>query len=180
MKPQDLLALRETFDRNAILMSFNGPFSATLIEEIGLALRRHLEALEASPSSITDVFAIYIELTQNIRHYTSRNAVPDVHTGATLVISHRADGRYEVCAGNVVQYADGEALLARVEALAELDKAALKAAYKAQLRAPIEPDSASGAGLGLIDIARRASQPPAAFLQRMDPALGFFSLQVVI
>ncbi|MCP9758210.1 hypothetical protein EGI20_02625 [Aquitalea sp. S1-19] len=180
MKPQDLLALRETFDSNAILLSFNGLFSATLIEEIGQALRRHLEALEASSSSIADVFSIYIELTQNIRHYSRQKGLPDAMASGTVVISHRSDGHYEVCAGNVLHLADGEALCRHVEQLAGMDKAELKAAYKLQLRAPREAGATTGAGLGLIDMARKSSQPPAAALQVLDEQYGFFSLQIVI
>lgn len=180
MKPQDLLALRETFDRNAILLSFNGPFSASLIEEIGLALKRHLEALDASPSAVTDVFSCYIELTQNIRHYARDRALPETLASGTVVISQRGLGGYEVCAGNVVAHADGEALCQRIAELAAMDKAALKLAYKTQLRAPRDAGATTGAGLGLIDMARKASLPPMASLQRLDDDYSFFSLQIVL
>ncbi len=180
MKPEDMLALRETFTRHDILLSFNGPFSVSLIEEIGHALRKHLEALAASPSEITDVFATYIELTQNIRHYSRAKDLTEAQSSATVVICRNADGRHVVNAGNVLEYADGEALKQRIDELAPLDKAALKAAYKTQLRQPRDPASTTGAGLGLIDMARRASQPLAASLQRLDERYGFLSLQVVI
>ena len=180
MKPQDLLTLRETFDRNAILLSFNGPFSASLIEEIGMALRRHLEALDASPSSVSDVFSIYIELTQNIRHYAREKQLPETMASGTIVISRGADGHYEICAGNMVHNADGEALCERVAQFASMDKTALKTAYKTQLRAPRETGATTGAGLGLIDIARKAHQAPLACLQKLDEQFGFFSLQVTL
>lgn len=80
-----------------------------------------------------------------------------------------------------VKAEDGRSLVARIQRLAELDKAALKAEYKTQLHKPRTQGVASGAGLGLIDIARRAGAPLEASL---TPAAGegraFFSLSVVI
>lgn len=69
----------------------------------------------------------------------------------------------------------------RIAELATLDKAALKAAYKTQLHKPRDPGAASGAGLGLIDIARRAGAPLRASLSPSAQAgWDFFSLSVEI
>ena len=67
--PIDLLAIREIFNRQNIMLCFNGPVTAPLIEEIGTALRKHMEGLEESPSAVSDVFSVYIEMAQNIRRY---------------------------------------------------------------------------------------------------------------
>ncbi len=179
MQPQDFLALRNLFERHAILLAFNGPFSSTLIEEIGLALRKHLEAIAATPTEVTDVFMIYIELTQNIRHYAARKNLSDSAAGGTITISHQ-DGRYVINAGNVVDLADGEQLMERLRALATLDKAELKALWKTQMRQPRPPGASTGAGLGLIDLSRKASQPLLGSFNRLDEHCGFFSLQVVL
>ena len=61
-----------------------------------------------------------------------------------------------------------------------MDKAALKAAYKTQLRQPRDDSAASGAGLGLIDVARKSSQPLIAALSPINTAQVFFSLRAVI
>ncbi len=71
METLDLLAMRESYTRQRILLCFNGPISRSLIEEIGHALRNYLHAEQAKPSEAMDVFAVYIEMTQNIRHYAN-------------------------------------------------------------------------------------------------------------
>ena len=180
MPPQDLLALRNQFERHNILLAFNGLFSATLIEEIGLALRKHLEALSATPTEVTDVFTIYIEMTQNIRHYTREKNWSDQQAGATVVVSRDDQGRYVVSAGNLIETADGQVLLNAVAELAKKDKAELKALYKEQLRKPRDEHVATGAGLGLIDIARKSSEPLKASLQPVSGELSFISLSAVI
>jgi len=48
------------------------------------------------------------------------------------------------------------------------------------LRKPREAGASSGSGLGLIDIARKASEPLSASLREIDAGRAFFSLSAVI
>ncbi|AQZ94309.1 biofilm regulation protein kinase SiaB [Halopseudomonas phragmitis] len=176
----DLFAMRETFNRQQIMLCFNGPISRSLIEEIGNALRNYLAADHAHPSAAMDVFAVYIEMTQNIRHYTRDRGWSEQDASATVVVSRDDNGHYVVSSGNLIEAADGEVLVNSIEALGLLDKAQLKAAYKEQLRRPRDAEVSSGAGLGLIDIARKSSEPLKAALQPADNGKAFFSLRAVI
>ena len=192
MDHADLYLLRETYLRKHIVLCFNGPFSQGLIEEIGVALRNHLHGVAGtdeeapSPSSAIDVFAVYIELAQNIQRYSRERGYIDWDASATVVIGRDESGRYEVSAGNIVEPEDGRALEARIHSLAAMDKAGLKAAYKEQLRRPRASDeadsgSSGSAGLGLIDIARKSSAPISCSLQATSSgARLFFSLRVII
>ncbi|GIZ52252.1 biofilm regulation protein kinase SiaB [Noviherbaspirillum aridicola] len=176
----DLFTLQQTYNQQRIMLCFNGPLTRSLIEEIGNALRNYMEREHATPSSAMDVFGAYIELTQNIRHYAASKGWHDSEASATVVIARDAEGRYLVSAGNVVSAEDGQALVERIGALAALDKTQLKARYKEQLRKPRDPDSGSGAGLGLIDLARKATAPLICSLKTLDDGRGFFSLRVVM
>jgi hypothetical protein len=180
MKASDLYVLRERFNQDRTLLCFNGPISRSLIEEIGTALKNYLETQQARPAEAMDVFSAYIEMTQNIRQYAAQQNYADADAAATVVIARDEQGRYTVTAGNRVELADGERLVERVRQLAAMDKTELKAAYKAQLRQPRDPAAASGAGLGLIDLARRASAGIEASLSPHGDGWGFFSLSVVI
>ncbi len=180
MEHLDLFAMRERFNDQQIMLCFNGPISRSLIEEIGNALRNYLSADHAHPSAAMDVFGVYIEMTQNISHYTRGKDWSEQEAGATVVVSRDDHGRYVVSAGNLVDMPDGEQLLDAVRQLADLDKAQLKAAYKEQLRRPRDAEKPSGAGLGLIDIARKASEPLQASLKPVAGGRGFFSLRAVI
>ena len=180
MDHTDLYLLRETYNQKDILLCFNGPFSQGLIEEIGTALKKYMQSESAPSGSALDVFAVYIEIAQNIRHYSQLRGYSDADASATVVISHEPNGQYAVSAGNVVEAEDGAALVKRIEGLAAMDKTQLKAAYKDQLRKP-RSDENSGAGLGLIDIARKASAQPTCSLRPVNAGKQmFFSLRVVI
>lgn len=175
--PIDLLAIREIFNRQNIMLCFNGPVTAPLIEEIGTALRKHMEGLQESPSAVSDVFSVYIEMAQNIRRYAQAQAFEN--EASTILISRDGSGRYVISASNVVQNEDGLALVKRIQQLDHLDKEALKAAFKTQLRQPRSALTGS-AGLGLIDMARKASAPLQHFLQTLDNGRALFSLRVIL
>ena len=66
-----------------------------------------------------DVFAVYIEMTQNIRHYTREKNWSDQQAGATVVVSRDDQGRYVVSAGNLIETADGQVLPQRCRGTGE-------------------------------------------------------------
>ena len=176
----DLYSLRKSFMDGEVLICFNGPFSHSIIEEIGIAVRRYLETETTSRSAVSDVFAVFVELAQNVQSYTGRlkerKDEPGLDAG-TLAIGRRGDG-YAVSAGNMMDQADVAGLSAQLETLRSMDKPALKALYKEKLRRPRLPDG--GAGLGLIDVARRANQPLSWSFREIDDRYRFFSLSVIV
>ncbi|MDR5867565.1 biofilm regulation protein kinase SiaB [Halomonas koreensis] len=176
----DLLTLRDTYLQQRIMLCFNGPISRSLIEEIGHALRNYLNSQSAAPSAAMDVFAVYIEMTQNIRHYARARGYSEEDATATLAVARDAEDRYLVSAGNLVEETDGRPLVEAVEHLATLDAAELKRAYKQQLRRPRDEAAPTGAGLGLIDMARKSSRPLQARLQPLSCGRSLFSLTATI
>jgi hypothetical protein len=178
MSSPDLYDLREIFDHQKIMVCFNGPINAALIEEIGRALRDYLNHQQETPSAVADIFSVYIEMTQNIRRYADQHPELTGASSAAIIVS-REDDHYVVSAGNVVARDDGVALKERVAGLAGLDRAALKALFKTQLRQPREGLNGS-AGLGLIDMARKASRPLSATVREIDDMRSFLSLRVVL
>ena len=176
----NLFALKEQLREAGILISFTGSFSHSLIEELGTAVKKYLENAEIRKTAMMDVFSVYIEAAQNVRNYSERrSAAGRIDTDASIVVIAKRDAHYRIYAGNVVEDADIADLAARLDRLAALDKAALKIVYKDQLRR--ERDAAdTGAGLGLIEIARRASGPLEYSFTPLPGGHAYFSLCVEI
>lgn len=177
-----LYDIRRTLTDGGILICFNGPFSHSIIEELGKAVNRYLESAEVKKSAMMDVFSVFIEATQNVRNYAHRPDVteaerPRLNTG--IIVIARQGEHYVVHSGNCVRREHGDELLRKLDAIAGLDKAGLKLLYKEKLRQEVPPGS-QGAGLGLIDMARKATEPLAYTLVPEEDGYAFFSLQVVI
>lgn len=182
MDQLDLLSIREDFNNKDILLCFNGPISRSLIEELGNAIKQYLHEDDVTPSISMDVFSIYIELTQNIRHYSQRQGYSEIQGSATVVIGRCPDlpSSYRILAGNVIEREDGAAMKRQVEDLARMDKSELKRAYRQQLRQPRDREADSGAGLGLLAVARRTTQPISCHLVDTADGKAFFSLLAIV
>jgi hypothetical protein len=176
---QDLLQLKEDFTRRGILISFNGPFSHSIIVEIGDATKSYLEDERLGSGTITDMLAVYIEQTQNVRNYiVHRNLRPRSHDSAIVLISN-AGGRYTISSGNSILKEDVPELTRRLDEVNGLDREGLRRRYKEELRKKREP-GALGAGVGIIDMARRASEKLEYRFDELDADFRFFNLTVTL
>ncbi|HEY2344430.1 MAG TPA: SiaB family protein kinase [Xanthomonadaceae bacterium] len=178
----DLFSIKEQLRKAGVVVSFNGSFSHGIIEELGAAVKKYLESAETRPAAMMDVFSVYIEATQNVRNYSERRlaaGADEADVDANILVIARRGDHHEISAGNMIDVAHVAGLTERLHRLAGLDKAGLKALYKEQLRKERDPDD-EGAGLGLIEIARRASEPLRFGFTSVDATRSFFSLSVVV
>jgi hypothetical protein len=177
----NLFSLRRHLGEAGALITFSGSFSHSLIEELGVAVRKYLETDHVQKSAMMDVFSVYVEASQNVRNYTAlRLSKGDISIGqSSIVVIAKRETHYEVNAGNMIEVGDVPCLRERLETLRKADKPALKAMYKEQLRKERAP-GAVGAGLGLIDMARRSSAPLEFDFTDIDSDYSFFSLRVII
>ena len=171
----DLYSLRNTFEEQGVMICFNGPFSHSVIEELGEAVRRYLKSADAPKSRVTDVFSVFVEQAQNLKNYTARE--DSLGPNGTLVIAREHD-RYLVSSGNLVEREDAERLRSRLDDIAELDRDGLKQLYKKRLREPVE--EGAGAGIGFVTMARKSPEPLKYSLRDMPDGTGFFTVSVVV
>ena len=176
---ENLLKIKEELSEKGILISFNGSVRHSIIEEIGKAIKTHLEAQELEKGIISDVFAVYIEQTQNITNYLKRiNHSTGCYSQAIIIISQK-NGYYTISSGNNILKSDVQKLKNQIELLNSLDKTELRKFYKEQAKKTVNPESNS-AGLGLIDIARKASFKLEYQFQHFDDEFDFFNLFVTV
>jgi hypothetical protein len=181
MEKLDLYDLKETVNSHGILISFAGPFSHGIIEELGQAVTRYLEAQALAKASLMDVFSVFIEQTQNVRNYAAKreaegNRALDFNNG--IVTIGRKGAHHVVCSGNFLKRCDVEPLTARLEQLRNLDRKELKILFKQQLHRERQVDQ--GGGLGLIDMSRKSAQPLEYEVRTLDPDYCFFSLRATL
>ena len=175
----NLLELQTVLQKFGVMISFSGRFSQEIIEELGDAVKKYLETESISQTDTYNVFSIFIEQTQNIKNYCTLKIgsahFEKIANSGIVIIGKSAQGYY-VSAGNLVECADVIKISAILDRLVAMDKTEMKKAYKEQMRAEIPPGS-SGAGLGLIDMARKASGPLEYSIQQIDTGVCFFTLK---
>lgn len=191
MLATDLRDLQALLRRKRIMFCYCGYVTDAVLTGVGEALKQKMAIDEADTKTMRSVFAVFVEQMQNIMRYSAEREPPDevddeatreaLHHGlryGVIAIGHDG-GVFFVDAGNLVLKHDVERLRAWLERIRASDKASLKALYREQLRAPRE-EAARGAGVGLIDIALRASKPIEFDFTEVSQQHAFFSLRAEI
>jgi hypothetical protein len=166
-----------------IIFCFSGPVSQEVIEGVGETLRQRMELQDTDLNTSQKVFSIFVEQMQNIVNYSAERVVMDereegdIRSGV-LVVGTQDKGFYVLC-GNKVRNEQVGPMKEHLELLVGLDKNGLKSLYRERRKAAAAENS-KGAGLGFIDIARRASRPIEFEFVPVDQSFSFFSLMAVI
>ncbi|SMB90313.1 conserved hypothetical protein [Desulfonispora thiosulfatigenes DSM 11270] len=179
---RNVMEIKNMLEDNGVLIIFSGRFSQGIIEELGEALRKHLDSDETPKNEKFNVFSVFIEQTQNIKNYSSTQEGKsnyDKIVNSGIVSIGRSDSGYYVWSGNLVHNSDLEKLTGYIDSLANLSKEELKKRYKEQIKKDISPDSI-GAGLGIIDMARKSKSPMSYSVNKTDGDMSFFELKVSV
>nr|WP_320115866.1 SiaB family protein kinase [uncultured Desulfuromonas sp.] len=171
----DLYELRDEFDKSGILICFNGPFHHSIMQEIGTAMRNHLAEENIAQEALMDVFAVYIEMAQNVSNYITFRQIARPEAASSIITISRSGEGYQVSSGNIVLNEDVETLCRRVDEVNAMTRSEIRSAYKKQMRRDVPPD-ALGAGLGLLEIAKRSSEKMTYAVKILDAGSTFFSL----
>jgi hypothetical protein len=183
MLAQYYKSFKRTLDERGIIFSFSGYMSEGILYSLGDALRQKMALDDTDVTTVKKVFSVFVEQAQNIIRYSadkvSGNLGRSIELSSGMVTIGSENERFFIVCANVVKADDVPKLRQRLEQLQHMDKDAIKAYYKEQLREA--PDEKSrGATIGLIEIARRASEPIEFDFDRIDDENFFFCLKVLI
>lgn len=188
MLAQKLFELRAVLRDAGIMLAYCGYVTEPVLTGVGEALKQKLAIEDMDTKTTRNVFAIFVEQMQNIIRYSAEKESAAGASGAGVRVNEirygiltigRNERGFTVKTGNLVHAEDVVRLRPRLEQIATADKATLKALYKEQLKAG--PDAFSkGAGVGFVEIARRASAPIVFDFAPVDERFAFFALEAEI
>lgn len=183
--PLDIRELYTGLKSEGIIFCFCGSVSQSVVEGIGETLWQRLEMEGTEVGTIGRVFPIFVEQMQNIVSHSAEKIVSDkegveeIRFGI-MVVGKSPDGRFYIRCGNYVERKNAEVLRERLEKLSKMDKEGLKLLYKEQRRQTKSKGTSTGAGLGFIDMARRASSPLEFDIVPVDENTAFFSMTTTV
>jgi len=175
--------LKKNLAKSKILLCFSGPFSQGLMVEIGDTLKQRLRADDAKSSTIVKVFSAVVEQSQNILHHSAEKIIEGNSDTDEIMLGIIAVGKenhnYFVLGGNKIKNSDVKTLENKLSKLKAMNKEELKKLYKTQRKSD-SVDLTKGAGLGLIDLARKSSVPINFSFEKLDQTLSFFTIKTII
>lgn len=142
-----------------VLVSFQGCFSQDLVVSLGELIREEI-GRSYSPLMVNKVFGIYVEMAQNIMYYSleRKNGSPDLQPGKGNLILARLPQKLLLVTSNLVSTEGMSELTRRFKEINQMSQEEIKNIYLIKGRRLFGKDSA-GAGLGLLEIARRSENP---------------------
>jgi hypothetical protein len=145
-----------------IVFYYYGYFSQTVISAMADTIKLSMTQADTAPSTKRKLFSCFVEMAQNIIHYSSEALTPatqdhDEIRQGSVCIGKVGERFYLLCA-NRVAADDVEPLREKLEPLKTMTLDEIKRAYQVTLRAD-QPEGSKGAGLGFLTVARDASEP---------------------
>ena len=180
MDPRDVHSLTKMLAQQHISLCYSGYLSEEVLAGLADALRSKMAADNQDENVRKRVFSVFIEQVQNVMRYSADRLEDTDGTDHRFgIVTFGVHDKFFVLTGNRMLTTDAERLRAKLEEIRNLNKEDLRAYYREQLNAPQEEGDKS-AGLGLIEIARRVSQPFEFDFILLDDDTSFFCLKAYI
>ncbi len=124
---------------------------------------------------------VYHAMVEGLQNITRHQAEIEHNMGKSfgLFALKKEDDRYYLITGNIVENSDIESLSAKIEKVNRLDKVQLKEFHREVMKND-ELSEKGGAGLGLIDIARRAGSKLLYAFNKISNRHSYFYLHTEI
>jgi len=173
-----------------IKVIYNGPMWDDGIKGLAEMVKTHLSHDQIQGSASKAIFSVFVEQVTNMLMYSAEKEqysqppdyIPvDVSIG-TLIMGNKTDKRdtFFVQTKNAVKDESIAFLKERIDYLNTLGKAELRQLHRESVRGEnVNPES-QGAGLGLIEIARRATAPIGYSFEPIADGSSFFTMYVEI
>lgn len=161
-----------------LYLVYEGEFSQEIVKSVLMLTERNLTYFGEQLSIKRKVFNIMVECLQNICRHCYEEENVNTLKYAIFMIGMQ-DDHYTILSGNFMLKDHVDSLRSKLEKINALDKEGLKELYKEiMLKGKRSPKG--GAGLGLIDMARRSGQKLRFNFQEVKDNVTFFSLRSLI
>jgi hypothetical protein len=182
----DMKAYTEIVRRLEIDIIYSGPLWEDRINGLFEMVKDQLSSDNLQGCATKSIFSVFVEQTTNMLLYSAEkkkhiyhgSELKDVAIGM-LVLGHKKD-TFFIQTRNAIKRESAEYLKAKIDHLNSLDKQSLRQYHKEKVKSENDNPDSKGAGLGLIEIARRASAPIEYLFETLDDDHTYFTMYVEI
>ena len=175
----------QMLSEHSISVIYGGPIWTGGIDGMAEFLQRKLDVDDLPRSTAKSIFSVFVEQMQNMLMYSAEkeefqneSKLTDASKG--IFVLGKKDKTYFVKSGNVVTEYSAGVLKERIDHLNTLDKQELKRYFKERARGDNDNPESGGAGIGLIEIARRTTSKIDYSLIPYGDGLMYFTMSVAI
>lgn len=149
--------------QHQVIFYYVGYFSQNIVAAMAEAVKLQLEVAGVSGPTRRKLFSSFVEMAQNIIHYSADSLTPASRNDGELrhgsvCIRREDDGGFLLLCANPVEPQIAEILRLKLDALRCMTLDEIKQAYRQTLRDET-PEGSKGAGMGFLTVARDAREP---------------------
>ena len=175
-KAIDIFDLFERLKKNEVLVSYHGDLNSNLITSLLHLVEEKMEHMNTDLKVKKRVFNVMVEALQNLYHHAEQ--VNGAMKRVAIAVAGKNDVFY-VATGNLIDAKKADQLKDSIAKVSQMDQEELRDMYLHQLNNGAL-SSKGGAGLGIIDLARRAEgQLEYKFIETQEDQY-FFTLNVKV
>lgn len=186
MIAQEMWDFRVKLAGEGIIFCYSGFMTEEVLFGIGNTLKKKLAMEQADKRIARGVFSLFVEQVQNVIRYSTElphdDPDPDYLKNELrygLLSIGKKDNRYFVACANKVPNQDVTRMRSNLAKIQGMDKAGLKSLYKELLRSEV-PEGSKGAGVGFVEIARRATRGFDFDFYKTDADHSYFAIKAYI
>jgi hypothetical protein len=165
-----LFSLFKEFEKYSLSYVYKGIFNPNHTDQILSLAENNMAVTGESTKTQKRVYFVMVESLQNITRH--QDVKQDVENQAFFVV-HNNVGEYDLTSGNVVEKEEINDLKAKIDKINSLNADELKA-YQKEILENTGMSDKGGAGLGLIEMARRSGNKLEYDFQEINDKLSYF------
>lgn len=182
----DMVEYYDLIQRLGLNIIYSGPVWPGSMEGIAETLRKRMIYDELGLSASQSIFSVFVEQMNNVLMYSSEKEEVlsqdknDIDVSRGIFFLGSKEGKYFLQSGNIIKEDSAALIKERIDYVNTLDKKELRQFYKEQIKKEnLNPES-KGAGIGLIEIARRASSKIEYSFTPRGEGMMFYAMCVTI
>lgn len=172
-----LYTFYSTMVANSVKLVYEGEITHQITKALTALAESQMISDDESSVTQKKVFHVIVESLQNITKHAEEieEESQNGRTGRGLFVVLKNDELYSIISGNIISSDKIPLLTSLLDTINNTDKEGLKELYKTQIKEGRISEK-GGAGLGLIDIARKSGKKLEYTFQEINPNFSFFIL----
>ena len=176
---KSVLSLYDELVKNGISLVYLGEFNHDITKMFTSMSEREMERKKEERSVQRKVYHVMVETLQNISRHSDEITGIENNIGNGLFLIGQKDNTYFIITSNKISNKKKEVIHANLNEVNALTRDELNQLFKKTIKEGTISEK-GGAGLGLIDIARKTSNPLEFQFLPMDEEYSLFVLKVEI
>ncbi len=167
--------VRDKMMHERLMFAYRGVVTNENSSALLMLLEKEMEKAEFGFVGRKRVFMFVLESLQNVSRHSDRNDLSDM----SLVVYSKSNGGYTVTTGNVISTSNIGDLKKRLDEINHLPAGEIRSVYR-QMLSNSEFSSKGGAGLGLIEMAKKTGNKLDYDFLKLDEENSYFILSKTV